>query len=234
MFTACLNLDMIDPHLWSLLASLDQPSPIVVLSGFVWFTTYYAVSVADTILRFSLLGTDRTDFPELCAMNECLPPRDFDEVHVFPLRTPNSFLDEVHRTTLIQKDNQLLPGLEDIEMPALTPKTDRGCVLRNVHAVLGEFDGRKVTPTIDDREVIEYKVYISLVSFVHALVRLVQLLPPVVDYNNAFLLSEFLPKLQAAARDAGIRTKQHALPLLGELICRPSTVPLLEPSAIAE
>jgi hypothetical protein len=92
----------------------------------------------------------------------------------------------------------------------------------------------KVTPTIDDREVIEYKVYMVLRSFVHALVRLVQLLPTVVDYDNAFLLSEFLPKLQAAVRDAGIRTKQHALLLLGELIYRPSTVPLPESSAIAE
>jgi hypothetical protein len=85
VFTACLNLDMIDPHLWSLLASLDPPSSIVVLSGFAWFTTYYAVSVADTLLRFSFLDTDRTDFPELCAMNEWLPPRDFDEVRVFRL-----------------------------------------------------------------------------------------------------------------------------------------------------
>jgi hypothetical protein len=98
VFTACFNLDMIDPHRWSLLASLDQPPPIVVLSGFAWFTTYNAVSVAHTLLRFSFLDTHRTDFPELCAMNEWLPPRDFDEVHLFRLRTPNSFLDEAHRT----------------------------------------------------------------------------------------------------------------------------------------
>jgi hypothetical protein len=70
VFTACFNLDIINPHRWSLLASLDQPPPIVVLSCFAWFTTDYAVSVPDTLLRFSFLDTHRTDFPELCAMNE--------------------------------------------------------------------------------------------------------------------------------------------------------------------
>jgi hypothetical protein len=213
LFGACVDLDMEDAHLWALIASLDRPPSIVVFSCFAWFTGYYALSVADTLLKLDFLDSERTDFPELKAMQDWLPVHDFNPAHLFQLRWPNRFLGESHRAPFIQLDNRCFP--EEMECPLLTRKTDRDRVLRNVRAMLNAFDWTAIHPASSEgSEVIEYKAHM------------------VVSYDATFLLAEFLPLLRRAIRKGHQRTRLNALPLLGELICRPSSVALIGNGAL--
>jgi hypothetical protein len=227
---------MKDPDLWSIFASLERPHSLVIYSCFAWFMGNYAIASADTLLGLSFLHDGHTDFAEFRAMNKWLPQREFDESHLFQLPDAMKFLDQDHRDRFIYSVNDCSETVKRMVWPPFEQKPDRDLVLGTVRSILRAFDWTKVS--ITDSDDIQYKVYAVLASFVYALLRLIEVLPVIevppvreggkmISYNASFLLSEFFPALRLAVETGGMRTKREAFSLLGDLVCRPSSVALL-------
>jgi hypothetical protein len=222
-----VDMDIVDPTFWAIIAETASPDRIVILSCFAYFAAYWAVCVAPTLLQFDVA---QAHFESLENMTNWLPDDGLWELDLSGFRNPKEVAEQNKEIFLIS-DDRCYPALEEMRFPALDLTKDRGRVLKTAWAMLGAFDWKSLVRENGNSD-IEYKIFLVTASFIFPFVRLTQFFPITFKYDRAFLLTEFLDWLRGAidpslTNDGQPRIVPHGLLLLGRIICRRTSLNLL-------
>lgn len=235
LLSSSINLKIVDPKYWECIVKGGGCQRHSYLTSIADFSSFFAFNLLARLLNFKY-----SQIPEaIAAMRQesewmgenGLWLSKLDPLTDNPISIFSFFLQYRSELTIpeISNDNSTQKvKLQPLNVVDWTQEE----ILQLMRVFIKAFDWTKLNDDID----LQFSIYLVGASFIFPLLKMTQVMPPTLVYDNGFLLNEFYDWLNQAVSTT-VTNKLivvHALRLLGDIICRPESDTFISDEKLAE